>query len=175
MIALVLENFTVALLAAGLAAGLVLGLVRGRDVPHRWSEPLLAAFLFFSVGVSYAYNFVMHVIFGDMTAEFIGWAQSPFQAEVGWASLGFALVGLYAAFASFGARLAAIVGPGVFMWGAAGGHVYQMMKAQNFAPGNAGSILYMDILFALFGLGFLAWRYRGEGRGAVFAPAAGRR
>ena len=29
------------------------------------------------------YNFVMHVFFGDMAAKFIGWQNSPFQAEVG--------------------------------------------------------------------------------------------
>jgi len=36
----------------------------------------------------------MHVFYGDMAAKFIGWEQSPFQLEVGFASLGFAVVGL---------------------------------------------------------------------------------
>ena len=78
-----------------------------------------------------------------MTARFIGWADSPFQAEVGFASLGFAVVGFLAFRGSFDLRLAAVVGPALFLLGAAGGHLYQMVAAGNFAPGNAGrDLLY---------------------------------
>jgi hypothetical protein len=38
----------------------------------------------------------MHVFFGEMTGRFIGWADSPFQTEVGVASPGFAVVGFLA-------------------------------------------------------------------------------
>src|SRR5262249_42285703 len=76
---------------------------------------------------------------------------SIFQLEVGFASLGFALVGLLAFRGSFDLRLAAIVGPAGFLWGAAGGHVYQMITAHNFAPGNAGVIFYSDILVPMVG------------------------
>ena len=38
----------------------------------------------------------MHVFFGEIAARFIGWADSPFQAEVGFASLGFAAIGFLA-------------------------------------------------------------------------------
>ena len=49
------------------------------------------------------------------------------------------------------------------MLGAAGGHVYQMIAAHNFAPGNAGVIFYTDILIPAvgFGLLWLQHRYRG--------------
>jgi hypothetical protein len=53
---------------------------------------------------------------------------------------------LHAAFRSFDLRLAAIIGSGIFMLGAAGGHVYQMVTAHNFAPGNAGIIFWSGIL-----------------------------
>lgn len=56
-------------------------------------EALFAYFLLFSIGFSYLYNFVMHTFFGELAAGFIGWQDSPFQAEVGFASLGFAVVG----------------------------------------------------------------------------------
>jgi len=94
----------------------------------------------------------MHAFFGAMSARFIGWADSPFQFEVATASLGFAVVGFIAAFRSFDLRLAAIVGPGLFTLGAAAGHIQQMIAEQNFAPGNAGVIFYMDIVIPLFGL-----------------------
>ena len=109
-------------------------------------EALFSYFLLFSIAIANFYNFVLHVFFGKMTAAFIGWEDSPFQLEVGFASLGFAAVGLLAFKGSFDMRLAAVLGPACFLWGAAAGHVYQMIAAHNFAPGNAGVIFYSDIL-----------------------------
>src|SRR5215471_5005915 len=86
--------------------------------------------------------------------------QSPFQLEVGFASLGFAVVGLLAFRGSFDLRLAAIVGPACFLWGAAGVHVYQMITAHNFAPGNAGIIFYSDVLVPIVGFIFLWLQHR---------------
>ena len=86
------------------------------------------------------------------------------QAEVGFASLGFALVGLLAFRGEYGLRLAAVVGPACFMWGAAGGHIYQMITAGNFAPGNAGVVLYTDILLPVISFAMLWLRYRGAAR-----------
>lgn len=108
-------------------------------------------FLFFSVGVSFFYNFIAHVFFGELSAQFIGWANSPFQLEVGFASLGFAAVGFLAFKGSWDVRLAAILGPGLFLLGAAGGHIYQMQTANNFAAGNAGIMFYSDLFLPLFG------------------------
>jgi hypothetical protein len=97
----------------------------------------------------------MHVFFGKLSAEFIGWADSPFQFEVGTASLGFAAVGLLAAFRSYDLRLAAVLGPSIFTLGAAVGHLYQMVSAHNFASGNAGIIFWTDIFIPLFGFALL--------------------
>lgn len=159
----ILSNFTLSFFVVGLVfAGVAL--LRMKKPPTRddAAEKLLAWFLFFSIGVSFLYNFVMHVFFGAMAAAFIGWADSPFQAEVGFASLGFAVVGFLAFRGGFGLRLAAVVGPACFLWGAAGGHVWQMVTADNFAPGNAGVIFYSDILIPLIGFGLLWWRCRAE-------------
>ena len=57
---------------------------------------------------------------------------------------------------SFDLRLAAVVGPAVFLLGAAGGHIYQMVTAGNFAPGNAGIIFYTDIIVPALGF-LLLW------------------
>lgn len=128
----------------------------GRDLVV---EKLLCWYVFFSIGIDNFYNFVMHVFFGAMSARFIGWADSPFQFEVGVASLGFAVVGLLAAFRSFDLRLAAVLGPGIFTLGAAAGHIHQMVTAHNFAPGNAGIIFWTDIGIPLFGF-VLLWLQR---------------
>ena len=70
-----------------------------------------------------------------------------------------AVVGLLAFRGSFDLRLAAIVGPACFLWGAAGVHVYEMIMAHNFAPGNAGIIFYSDLLVPIVGFIFL-WLQR---------------
>ncbi|MDO9025380.1 DUF6790 family protein [Zwartia sp.] len=122
-------------------------------------ETVFKWFLLFSVGASYFYNFIVHTFFGEVSAHFIGWANSPFQLEVGFASLGYAVVGFIAFRKNWWLRLAAVVGPGLFMLGAAGGHVYQMIVAHNFAPGNAGIMFYSDIFLPLFGL-LMLWLTR---------------
>jgi hypothetical protein len=106
-----------------------------------------------------------------MTARFIGWQPSPFQAEVGFASLGFAVVGFLAYRRSFDLRLAAVVGPALFLLGAAGGHLYQMIAAGNFAPGNAGVIFYTDILIPLIGFTLLWLQHRYGRERVVGTPA----
>jgi len=160
LIGFVLSNFTLTFLVLGfVAAGIAIPVRRGRSGQHHTWESLLVWFLFFSIGVSFFYNFVMHVFFGDMAASFIGWKQSPFQAEVGFASLGFAAVGFLAFRDNFGLRLAAILGPSLFLWGAAGGHIYQMVTTDNLSPGNAGIIFWTDIFLPVLGFVLLWLRY----------------
>jgi hypothetical protein len=157
LITFILSNFTLTFFVLGLVAAWI-ALVRR---PRPWSraevvEALLAWFLFFSVGVSFLYNFVMHVFFGEQAAAFIGWADSPFQAEVGYASLGFAAVGFLAFRGGWEVRLAALVGPALFLWGAAIGHALDMVRSHDFAPGNAGVIFWTDLLLPVFGVALIA-------------------
>jgi len=107
----------------------------------------------------------MHVFFGEMVARFIGWEDSPFQREVGFASLGFAVVGFLAFRGSFDTRMAAVIGITCFLLGAAGGHIVEMIRLHNFAPGNAGIIFYTDILLPVIGwvLLWLCRRYSHPG------------
>ena len=155
-----LANFTLTFFVLGLVAA---GIALWHAPPPRSApvivEALLGYFLLCSIGLAFLYNFVMHVFFGELSARFIGWADSPFQLEVGFASLGFAVVGLLAFKGDFGLRLAAVIGPACFLWGAAGGHVYQMVTAGNFAPGNAGVVFWSDILLPVVGL-VLLWLQR---------------
>jgi hypothetical protein len=160
VIAFVLGNFTLTFFVLGLlASAIALYLARPPRTFPVIVEALFAYFLLFSIGVTYFYNFVFHVFFGELAARFIGWADSPFQTEVGFASLGIAVIGFLAFRGSFDMRLAAIVGPACFLWGAAGTHIHQMITRHNFAPGNAGIIFYTDILVPIIGFLFL-WLQR---------------
>jgi hypothetical protein len=172
LIAFALGNFTLTFLIIGLvASGMALMRAPKPLTAPVVVEALFAYFLLFSIGVSSFYNFVFHTFFGEMAAGFIGWEDSPFQAEVGFASLGFAVVGFLAFRRSFDLRLAAVVGPALFLWGAAGGHVYQMITAGNFAPGNAGIIFYTDIVVPLVGFALLWLQHRYAREAVVAAPA----
>lgn len=123
-------------------------------------EKLFSYYLLFAVGFNNIVNFIFHVFYGDMAAEFIGWAQSPFQAEVGFASLGVGIVGILAFKASLPFRVAALIPPSVFSLGAAGGHIYQMVSEKNYSPGNVGFVLPMDILIPITGFIFLWLSYK---------------
>ena len=89
--------------------------------------------MLFPIGISNLINFVFHVFFGDTAAKFIGWDNSPFQAEVGFASLGIGMAGVLAYKASLPFRVATFIPPAAFSLGAAWGHIYQMITAHNFS------------------------------------------
>ena len=173
VIRFLLQNFTLTLLVLGLVASAVSLL----QVPRPWTagavvEALFSYFILFSITLSHLYSFVAHVFFGEMTARFIGWADSPFQTEIGFASLGFAAVGFLAFRGSFDMRTAAVLGPACFLLGASGGHVLEILRAHNLAPGNAGVILYTDILLPVIGLTLL-WLEHRCSRESATAPGAG--
>jgi hypothetical protein len=150
-----LVNFTVTLFLLGLL-GAAIRIARTRTDRSRCTVTgaVLDYFILFSITISYTWNFVVHSVFGDFSAHVIGWPQSPFQLEVAFASLGFALVGLlaFARRADLRTKAAAVLGVTPFLWGAAAGHIYQILTQHNLAPGNAGAILWTDLLLPVFGL-----------------------
>jgi Family of unknown function (DUF6790) len=123
--------------------------------------------MLFAIGISNLINFVFHVFFGDIAAKFIGWENSPFQAEVGFASLGIGIAGVIAFKVGLPFRFATLIPPAVFLLGAAGGHIYQMIAAHNFSPGNVGLVLPSDILIPVVGFVFLWLSYKYPKSGAV--------
>lgn len=149
-------NFTVTLFLAGLLASCFCILRARKSLSQEIVvDQLLKWFVLFSVGISYLMNAVFHTLLAEQTAKFIGWANSPFQLEVGFASLGFSIVGFIAFKGNWLAKVCAVVGPSCFLLGAAGGHIYQMVVNNNFAPGNAGSVFYTDFFLPAFGLTLL--------------------
>jgi len=91
-----------------------------------------------------------HLFAADDVARSIGWPPgSPFQREVGFANLAFGVMGLACIWIRGTYREATVTGLAVFLWGAAGGHIYEIMSKDNWAENNAGAILYLDILVPL--------------------------
>ncbi|KTD66986.1 hypothetical protein Lste_3192 [Legionella steelei] len=161
MIILAMSNFTLTCFILGLLCALLEWLVRSRPMEKAMViELIFSWYLLFNIGLAYLFNFIMHVFFGDFTAQFIGWPQSPFQMEVGFASLGIALNGIISFKGQIAFRAATIIVPALFLWGAAGGHLYQMIVAHNFEPGNAGSIFWTDIFMPIIAFLLLWLQYR---------------
>jgi hypothetical protein len=166
IIALLTSNYFLTLYLLGfIAAAIALAAARMPLPPGAVVEALFSYHLLFAIGLNYLANFLMHVFFGPMASKFIGWEWSPFEVEVGFASLGFAVVAILAFRGSYGMRAAAVIGPAMFLLGAAAGHVYQMVTAHNFSPGNAGVVFWMDIITPLTGF-LLLWLARPQAAAA---------
>jgi hypothetical protein len=157
IIFLVVGNYFFTLLIIGLITGWI-SLAR-KPKPRSMdvvAEAFLSYYMLFAIGINNLVNFVFHVFFGEMSAGFIGWANSPFQTEVGFASLGIGIAGVLAFRAGLPFRFATFIPPAVFSLGAAGGHAYQMIVAHNYSVGNVGLVLPTDIILHLVGM-YLLW------------------
>jgi hypothetical protein len=171
LIVFLLKNFSLTFLCMGLLVSAVSLSLRPRPTSKATvADKLLSDYILYAVGFMYLYNFVVHTVFAETSATFIGWANSPFQYEVGYASLGFGLAAIVAHGSNFTARLVAVIGPSMFLWGAAAGHVYQILKTKNFSPGNAGVVLWTDILLPVIGFALLYFYYSQRGRDGLLNP-----
>jgi len=156
-----IANYFLTFLIIGLLAALISLINKPKPLTiNVIAEALFSYYLLFTIGINNLVNFVSHVFFGDFSAEFIGWPNSPFQAEVGFASLGVGIAGVIAFKASLPFRFATLIPPAAFGWGAAAGHIYQMIVAKNFSPGNVGVVLPIDIVIPVVGFVFLWLSYK---------------
>ncbi len=91
-----------------------------------------------------------HLFFPDPVADSIGWPRgTPWQWEVGLADIGYGVLGVMAPSFNHDFWLATIIVASIFLLGAAAGHVRQLITAHNLSPGNAGAILYTDVIIPL--------------------------
>ena len=164
-IAFVLENLPAFLLVSAL-------IIAGVSRDH---EPTAARFLswvlLLPIGITGLWAALFHLAAPARAAALIGWQTSPFQFEVGMADLAIGVTACLAFRRSLGFKAAAVIAASVFLLGDAAGHLYQMKAAGNFAPGNAGTPFFMDIVGPALGIVLLiaAWR---EHKTAVSARLA---
>ena len=114
---------------------------------ERWADRTLLWIAFWVLGVNGLWGFVFHFFFGEFSAELIGWPNSPFQYEVAYANLTIAILG----FSSWWLKrrdylLAAMVAYISWFFADGLGHVVALLSQDNTAPGNAGTILFTDLL-----------------------------
>ena len=173
LISFLLKNFSLTFLCLGLLVSAVSLLRRPKPVLKATvADKLLSDYLLYAVGFMYLYNFVVHTLFAQTSAAFIGWANSPFQYEVGYASLGFGVAAIVAHGRNLSARLVAVIGPSLFLWGAAIGHIREIVTTRNFSPGNAGVVLWTDICLPVIGFALLYFYHSQRSDNSVIATRA---
>lgn len=125
-----------------------------------WRD-LLMVVLVFGYGVGSLWNFVGHFFLTEMVAESIGWAKSPFQIELAGYHLAFGLMSMLSLWNRNPGYWGAVVhGMAIFLFSAAGIHIYEMMEHQNFSYGNAsfpiilGTTLYPAVVILIY------WKFR---------------
>ena len=112
-------------------------------------------------GFGAAYLAIPHIVFSDQVAELIGWAPgSPFQVELGFVSLGLAIVGILCIWIRGWFWLAPVIIQTVFLLGAAYVHIEDIILNNNFSPGNAGWILFNDTAVPIIGCLLFYAHYR---------------
>ena len=91
-------------------------------------------------------GFFIHILLADEVARSIGWqAGTPFQYEVAVANLAIGAIG----FMCFWRRdfyFPAVIAKSIFAGGAGIIHIVDLVATGNTSPGNAGAILYWDLL-----------------------------
>jgi hypothetical protein len=141
-----------------LVAALLIAAMR-RDSRSK-AERFLAWILLLPVGVTGLWAAVFHLCLPSVSAEDIGWQQSPFQFEVGMADLAIGATAVASFWCSLPFKAAVVWVSSIFLLGDAIGHVHQMLTAANFAPGNAGTPFFMDIIAPALSIGLLIVAYR---------------
>jgi hypothetical protein len=131
------------------------------DVVVRW-------LLVVAVGIAGIVDFLVHTLDARATAEMIGFpADNPFQWEVAFADAAIGVLGLIC-LRRRDFWWPAAIAVAVYFWGCAWGHIYQLVVHDNHQPGNAGVVLYLDILVPLAVLVLLSLRERAQ---TVGSPA----
>ena len=110
------------------------------------------------LGLGYLYAGMGHLFAADRVAGSIGWpAGNPFQREVGIWDTAMGFVGLLCLkFRDTGFWTATVLGIGIFSVAAGLGHVYEMTVHGNYAPNNAGPVMYIDLFYPII-LVLLLW------------------
>lgn len=160
-IGFILGNIQIPLLVVAVIVTIVkLRRANARHEVMSVSYTLWGEVLFYCFGIGMVYVWYFHAFLADFTAPTIGWQPSPFEWELAWAELGMGAVALLSLWRGYDMRLAATLVPAIFLFGAAAQHIHLMITVHNYAPGNAGPILWFgDIALPIFTL-FLAFLSR---------------
>ncbi|MDR3623955.1 MAG: hypothetical protein P4L16_02310 [Chlamydiales bacterium] len=143
------------LVAIWLAVLVILTIIHVYRHPGSCSlKGIVEAFLLYvtvvNIGFYSLWNFLANIFYSEEVAKFMGWGSgSPFQYEVGIAYLAFAVLGILCIWERGDFWLATIIGFSVFLFGIGIGHIEEYVRHHNKASGNAGLVLYVDLIMPI--------------------------
>ena len=124
--------------------------LKGITSPRSQVDIFLVYVFVFLVGVSGICAFIWHAFLPEKVALSMGWPPSPqFQFEIGLADLAFGVLGLLSIKWKGDFWKATAIGVSIVLWGAAYRHIEDIILNHNFAPNNAGYVLFYDIFTPL--------------------------
>jgi Family of unknown function (DUF6790) len=158
IITIVLSNsFVVFLLIAILTSIAKIRRARRSRRPFSPAYVVWGELLFYVYGLATIYSGAFHAYAGPMVAASIGWQPSPFQYELGWFEIAYGLTALLSLWRGYQFRFAMTFPYSLFLLAAAAQHVTMMLDQHNYAPNNAGILLWIgDIAVPLVML-LLSW------------------
>ena len=125
-----------------------------------WRD-LLLMLLIFSYGVGALWNFVGHFFMTETVANSIGWDKSQFQIELAGYHLAFSLISLLSIWNRNPGYWGAVVhGMAIFLFSAAGIHIYEMIEYQNYNYGNASFPILIGTTLYPAAVIFVYWKFR---------------
>ena len=161
LIRTVLSNFVIVLLLIAIVTSVAkIRRARLSRRPFSASAIVWGELLFYLYGIANIYGGFFHAYAGQTAAASIGWANSPFQYELGWFEIGYGAVALASLWRGREFRLALTLPYSIFLLAAAAQHVHLMLVQHDYAQNNAGALLWVgDIAVPLVVLA-LAWLSR---------------
>ncbi len=99
-------------------------------------------FAFFSLR-----GFIGHTILADIVASDIGWQTgSPFQTELAFYHLSLGIMAAICLWKRDSIWIGLIIAKSLFLFGAAGVHIWDIIANQNLSHGNTGTVLFINDL-----------------------------
>lgn len=163
VVSAILSNFFIAFFVIAICTTIAkLRRFRLEHKPVNAAYVLWGEVVFYNVGVGFIYAGIFHAYFQAFTAAGIGWQPSPFQYELGWMEIGLGIVAVFALWRGFEFRLASTIIFVIFSLAAAAQHIQEILCCRNYAPDNAGLILWFGDIFIPLVLVVLAALSQGE-------------
>ncbi len=160
---------------AATAVGILVHLWVSRSAGQSASRVVKVS-LFYLLSIQWGFGAMFmaipHIVVPDQIAGSIGWEPgSPFQVELGFASLGMSCLGILSIWLRGSFWLAPVVARSVFLLGAAYVHIEDILARGNLAAGNAGPVLFYDIAVPILAIGlFVTYTRQGGLEGNVPGP-----
>ena len=114
-------------------------------------ERIIEIFLLQIIYIGFAFfslrGFIGHTILAETVAADIGWqVGSPFQTELAFYHLGLGIMAIFCIWRRDSLWIGLIYSKSIFLLGAAGVHIWDILVNQNYSHGNSGTILYLNDL-----------------------------